>query len=550
MITLRKHQQDAHDAVLDHLKSGGRNALVNVCVGGGKSMIQAAIAKTVFDNYPGAQILGLTMTKELIRQNAEESLLYWPQMPVGINCSGLKKRNTTNPLIFGHPLSVRSQIKALGKRHILMIDEVHNVSRKDEAVYGKMIAALRIAVPDLVCIGFTGTMWRLDTGRLDEPWRGVPSMWDKVVFNYGILDGIRDGFLVPPITREPGITLDVSGVKLRGGEFIESQLQAAVDVDDMNQRIADNLLINMSGRKRCLVFCTGVKHAEHMRDALKARGASALLVTGDTDDNERDAAFDYFKRGAAQYLVNVGVATTGFNDPGCDAVAILRPSQSSGLITQMVGRCIRAAPQKTDGLVLDYGGNFERLGCIDQMDGKKYAGVAGGKPPTKVCPDCQTRLPASVLKCTTCGHEWERAGPDLATQAISVPVVSIHQGSVWKDVSTVHYELHQKRDQKGDPIDKPSLKIVYLCGVTPIYEWLAFESAKPGGIFVAQMKWRARCITDVMPLTALEAVTLAKDNLRRPGRIQVKKDGKYWSVLTVDMSVPPLRERDTLGFGT
>lgn len=545
-ITLRPHQVAAHDAVLNHLRNGGRNALVSVCVGGGKSLIQAAIAKTVLETWPGTQILGLTMTKELIQQNTEEAIRFWPNVPVGINSAGLKKRSTTHPFIYAHPLSVRNQVKALGPRHILMIDEVHNVSRNQEkAVYGKLIAALRAMVPDLVIIGLSGTMWRLDTGRLDEPWQGQPPMWDKVVYEYGILDGIRDGYLVPPIARLPGVTIDVTGVGTRGGEFIDSQLQQVMAQGNLTQRIADDILLKTAHLKRGPVFCVGVEAAREMREALSARGASAVVALGD-DDKERDKAIAYFKQGNAKYLVNVGVATTGFNDPESDFAAIVRPTKSTGLLIQMVGRVIRTFPGKTCGYVFDYAGNFERLGCIDQIDGKKYAGPGGGKPPTKVCPDCQTILPASKLKCA-CGHEWEKAGPELAARAIDAPVLSIHASSEWVNVSSVHYSLHQKRDFLGAPIGKPSLCITYICGVATYTEYWAFESEKAGGRFLARQRWMSRSTGGVTPETAIEAMQLADKNLRQPGRIQVKKNGKYWEVLTVDMAVEPTLKADIFG---
>lgn len=511
----------------------------------GKSLVQAAIAKTVLETWPGTQILGLTLNKELIAQNTDEMVRYWSNAPVGMNCSGLKRRDVSHPLIYGHPLSVRSQIKALGRRHILMIDEVHNVSRNQEAtVYGKMIADLRASVPDLVVLGFTGTEWRLDSGRLDEPWRGKPSMWDKVVYRYTITDGIRDGYLVPPIARRPGVLIDVTGVGTRGGEFIDSQLQQVMTTDNLIERIADDILRNTAGLKRGPVFCCGVADARAMRDALAARGASAVVALGD-DEKERDKAIAYYKAGNAKYLVNVGVATTGFNDPESDFACLARPTQSSGLLVQMVGRVIRSFPGKTCGYVFDYAGNFERLGCIDQIDGKKYAGPGGGKPPTKLCPDCQTILPASKLLCA-CGHEWEKAGPDLAARAIDAPILAAHAHSEWKDVSTVHYALHQKRDYFGVPVGKPSLCITYICGVQTYNEYWAFESDKPGGRFLARQRWMSRSTGGIEPETAVEAVQFA-DQLRKPGRIQVKRNGKYWEVLSVDMSIPPKMDRDIFG---
>ena len=67
--------------------------------------------------------------------------------------------------------------------------------------------------------------------------------------------------------------------------------------------------------------------------------------------------------------------TTGFNAPICDLIALIRPTASTSLYLQMVGRgtrCIGAditesiANGKRDCLLLDFGGNIRRHGPLDK----------------------------------------------------------------------------------------------------------------------------------------------------------------------------------------
>ena len=537
-ITLRPHQNEATAAVIDYWRGGGGNALVSVCVGGGKSYIQADLAKRMIDTYPVVNVLGLTLNKELIAQNASSTERFWKGAPVGINCAGLGKRDTSSKIVFAHPMSVVNCVQALGPRHIVMVDEVHNVSRSEEdGVYAKIFNDLRRSVPDLRLVGLTGTPYRLDSGRLDEPWRGKMSIWGKVVYEYGLMDGIKDGFLVPVLARKPGLTLDVSNVKTRGGEFIDSQLQKAVDRDDINDAIATDILIQTRDRNSCIVFATGIDHAQHLATLLQQKGATAVVVHGKMPDKERDKAISWFKSGAAKYLVNVGIATTGFDYPPCDAMACVRPTKSPGLLTQMTGRIMRASPGKNEALALDYAGNFQRLGCIDQIDGRKSGGMGGGPPPTKECPSCEAILPAGKRRCS-CGHEFPELPPELSPTAIDAPVLSSQVKSDWRNVDDVNYTINQRRDHEGKPLGPPSLRITYICGTAAISEFLAFESEKPAGRAIAAQKWRSRSTWDVSPSTAMEALSM-KNTLRKPGRIQVRKATKYYDVLAVDMSVPP-----------
>ena len=114
----------------------------------------------------------------------------------------------------------------------------------------------------------------------------------------------------------------------------------------------------------------------------------------------------------------MGVLTTGFNAPGVDLIAMLRPTKSTGLYVQMAGRGTRLAPGKADCLVLDFAGNVARHGPIDAVKPKR-PGTGEGEAPVKVCPDCQSILATAVRVCPDCGHAFpppkvqvERGGLD------------------------------------------------------------------------------------------------------------------------------------------
>ncbi len=65
------------------------------------------------------------------------------------------------------------------------------------------------------------------------------------------------------------------------------------------------------------------------------------MITGATDQRERDQLIQRFKQRQLKYLVNVSVLTTGFDAPHVDFIAILRPTQSVSLYQQIVGRGLR-----------------------------------------------------------------------------------------------------------------------------------------------------------------------------------------------------------------
>jgi len=148
----------------------------------------------------------------------------------------------------------------------------------------------------------------------------------------------------------------------------------------------DEIVRHGADRRAWLIFCSGVDHAFHVRDAIRGRGFSCEAILGETPPAERDQIIAGYKRGEIRCLTNANVLTTGFNAPGVDLIAMLRPTKSVGLYVQMIGRGTRLSPGKDNCLVLDFAGNVARHGPIDCIDAGKHnkddeAGILGNAWP-------------------------------------------------------------------------------------------------------------------------------------------------------------------------
>ena len=191
-----------------------------------------------------------------------------------------------------------------------------------------------------------------------------------------------------PITNKVAeAEVNTDEVSLRGGEFVESEMQAAFDVDEKVQAACAEIIEKTQDRHSILVFASGVHHAEQIAELLPG----SAVVTGDTLPIERAETLRRFVAGELRFLVNVDVLTTGFNAKCVDAIAILRATMSPGLFCQMVGRGLRLHDSKTNCLLLDFGGNIARHGSIDdenfgRSEGKGRAGVAAENGRGKRCP--------------------------------------------------------------------------------------------------------------------------------------------------------------------
>ena len=213
--------------------------------------------------------------------------------------------------------------------------------------------------------------------------------------------------------------------------------------------------------------------------------------------------------------------TTGFNAPGVDLIAMLRPTKSAGLYVQIVGRGCRLAPGKTDCLVLDFAGNIARHGPIDLVKPKRPQ-AGDGEAPVKVCPDCSSIVHAAVRQCPDCGHWFPPPVPKITPSASPLAILSTGK-SQWIPVTQVRYARH---DKPGKP---PSLRVDYCSGRNTHSEWVCLEH--PGYPRQKAAAWWARRAPGVpLPLRVDDALACAAQ-LRCPAEIAVRPSGHFTEVV-------------------
>ena len=518
MLTLRSYQSAAIQAIYDYYGKHDGNALITIPTAGGKSLVMAAFIEGVLKAWPEQRILIVTHVRELIEQNHAELKRLWPEAPAGIYSAGLKQRDIAARILFAGIQSIHARVAEVGHCDLVLIDEAHLIPRASNTMYRRFLDGLKRINPLLKVIGFTATPYRLDSGRLHE---GKDAIFTDIAFDVSVRTLIDSGFLAPLISKRMGTELDVSRVGMRGGEFIAKDLEAAVDQDAITLGAVEEILAYGQDRRSWLVFCAGVDHAFHVRDALTERGITCATLVGDTPSTEREAIIAAFKAGQIRCLTNANVLTTGFNAPAVDLIAMLRPTQSAGLYVQIVGRGCRLADGKQNCLVLDFAGNVKRHGPIDAIHPKR-PGKGEGEAPVKSCPDCHSLVHASVRTCPDCGHAFPPPQPKLEAWASTLDVVS-NPKPQWVAVTEVRYARHEK---PGKP---PSLRVDYWSGLTQHSEWVCLEH--PGYARQKAVTWWAlRAPGLPVPGRVEEALRLA-DRLRSPAQIAVRAQGRYTEIV-------------------
>ena len=400
---LRDYQQRTIDQLYAWFEAGhpGNPCLV-LPTGSGKSHIVAALCKDALQNWPETVVLMLTHVKELIEQNAEKMRQHWPGAPMGIYSASIGKKQLGEPITFAGIQSIRTKAKQIGHVDLVIIDECHLVNHKETGGYRTLIAELQAINPALRVVGLSATPYRLGHGLITDK----PALFDDLIEPVSIEELIFKGYLATLRSKVTKAKLDTSGVHKRGGEFIESELQAAVDTDDNNQKVVREVIELAGDRKAWLVFCTGVKHAHHVAEVLRQHGVTAECVTGETPKKERERLLSEFKAGRLRALTNANVLTTGFDYPDIDLIAMLRPTMSASLYVQMAGRGMRVKSHTDHCLVLDFAGVVASHGPITAVQPPKKAGEGNGEAPVKVCDNCGELCAIAVTHCPACLHPF------------------------------------------------------------------------------------------------------------------------------------------------
>ncbi len=527
MIQLRPYQQEACQAVLDYWAAGGGNPLVSLATGLGKSLLIAKLTQDILAEYRDMRVLALVHVRELVEQNVKALLSVWPDAPVGINSAGLGRRDRHHRILFSSIQSVYRDAASLGQRDLVLIDEAHLVPKSGDGMYRTLLEKLRDRAPDMRVAGFTATPFRLDAGRLDH---GEGRLFDETVYDYGIGQGIADGWLSPLLSKGSVTEIDVSGVKRAGGEFVAGALEAAADKESLTRAAVAEVLRYGADRRSWLVFCSGVKHAANVRDALRAVGVNAETITGETPAGERARLIRDFKAGHIRALTNAQVLTTGFDAPMVDLIVFLRPTLSTGLYLQMVGRGTRLANGKDNCLVLDFAGNVRRHGPVDAVvtPGDRSGGGKGAATVDSVrakeCPGCQSLVAVQARTCPWCGHLWE-AAPKAKheAEADTTPILTSEKREP-ELIPVVSWRSDRHVKEGGTD----SLRVTYFAGLQSYQEWVCLQHRGP--MRERAEYWWHRHDGGAAPATIDEALQRF-DRLTMPAQIMVRREGKFWRIV-------------------
>tara|TARA_R110000803_G_scaffold28011_10_gene65142 strand:+ start:9757 stop:11367 length:1611 start_codon:yes stop_codon:yes gene_type:complete len=536
MSELRDYQQTALDDLWGYFAAEEGNPVCVLPTGAGKSHVIAELVKKALA-YPGVRVLMVTHQKELIEQNAQKILLHWPDAPMTIWAASMGQRSAAGRVVCASIQSIykRGQDE-LGIFDLVIVDECHLVSNKQEGMYRKLLDRCKAVNPSLRIIGFTATVFRTGHGDLTKPGVDAPTpIFDSVAHETKMRDLIDWGYLAPLRSKRTAFQIDTSSVPIRRGDFHQGELQRMIDRASITDAALDEVQRYADGRHSWLCFCSGVAHANHVAQVMLERDIDAYPLTGNTPADLRAEVIEDFRAGDLRCITNAALLTTGFDAPGTDLIIMLAPTMSAVRYVQMMGRGMRPADGKKDCLILDFAGNISRLGPVDQIR-PWTPRMTRADAPVKACPTCQEIVGMSTVECPDCGYIWTdaiRQPPDMmgrhTTTAGDDEPLSDNKPPEELTVDSVDYYLHRKRNAPDAP---PTLRVEYRCGFSVFKEWVTIEHTH-GARRRACEWWAIRC-PGLAPSTVADAL-LFTDDLKVPKKIKVDTSGRYTSVVSYVM---------------
>jgi len=346
---LRPYQREALTAVRDAYKAGKRRVIVSLPTGTGKTVVFAHFPRVL---NMKKRLLVLAHREELLLQARDKFRSIDPELKAEIEQAGARAAADAKVVIASVPTLARNggRLSRLqpDEFSIIVVDEAHHaVAPSYRRIFDHF--GLFESCVSRYLIGFTATPRRGDK-------QGLGEVFEEVCYARDLREMIVGRYLCPITGWRVDTDLSLDNVKVRHGDFLESQLARVVNTPLRNHLLVKAYQDFAAGR-RAIVFCVDVAHAKDVHHAFAEAGIRAEPVWGELSRDQRRSTLARFSAGEIDVVTNCNLLTEGFDEPRVDCVIMARPTRSKLLYAQMVGRGTRLHPVKKDLMVIDVADN-------------------------------------------------------------------------------------------------------------------------------------------------------------------------------------------------
>lgn len=403
---LRDYQEKLKKEAYKHYQEGVQSILCIATGGLGKTTWAAWIMRdrSIRAKNPARSIF--LVEKNCLLEQTAETLA-----SLGVDCSIIQG---SRKVVWDHPCMVASLqtlrswadggkdlLKMLGKVGMFVLDEAHD--GVGQRIYQDLYN-LYSGDRHCVFLGLTASPWRMDPEEYLGRW------FQEVVVGPQPPEAIKSGWLAAARHHSRNGVFDLTQVgKQQDGDYAEAQLGKQAMRPEALQLIVDEWK-RLGEDKPTIVFCSTVKHAELQAQRFLDDGIAADFQSGKTPENKRKVQDAGLRSGRLKILCSVGTLIKGYDCPPVACVVFAIATQSKSKFYQAAWRACRPFLGKDYFIILDFGGNLDRLG--DPMGYQDYyigeprrKKKDDDRPTLKTCPNCKAELSLLVRVCA-CGYEF------------------------------------------------------------------------------------------------------------------------------------------------
>lgn len=404
MIKLRPYQIEAVNKISNKIDNGERNTLLHLPTGTGKTEIIIELTKRNIAKKQGTAFI--MRRRHLVMQG-------YKRMSEAIHpalCSFHMANKQTYSSLFGNyscyvvsfdTLLRRPALKALlkSKCSLFVFDEAHDCTSEKYQDFLK-------EATDKFCLGVTATPYKIN-GKFHDFWDSViRTITEQKAIDSNYLSKMK--FYCPPLA--------LSKKKLRKGNFGDyttdsmfTEMDKKKIYGDFERYFRDNAL-----NKNSIIFCVNIEHSKKIFKIVEDMGVKNIFridhhLAHSEQKEIRSDISDCASKKENFCIINVNMFSTGIDIPSLEVAFMLRPTKSTVLWDQQIGRLSRIYPDKESARIFDMVGNANDLGTPYTED--RYAELTGkSKEPQshkfKICSKCFLQVAIHLKQCPECGYEF------------------------------------------------------------------------------------------------------------------------------------------------
>lgn len=427
MLELYPYQKEGVDQIAKNYSAGIRRQLFQLPTGGGKTICFSGMIHRYMQAF-SKNVLVMVHREELLQQT-QKTLL----KDFNIRSHGVTAKDRRNVVAPCYVAMVETAINRLKKNRnyfgdvgLLIVDECHIGNFKKAYDY----------FPHALIVGFSATPI---SATIKDP---LLNYYDQIVTGPQISELIEFGSL----TQNETYTLkgiDRSKLKVRAGKF-EDKAMGETFSRSKNVHNTVEAYRKLGNNEKTIVFNCNVEHSKLVNQAFLDAGYPSMHLDGSS--SRRKQIMHWFKTTPNAILNNIGVLTTGFDEPTVINVIVNKSTLSLALWLQMTGRGSRIVNEsfiarkkneypyrlyeKDYFRIIDMGGNAIAHGdwsadrdwsfmFHNPQRPKDNLGVA----PVRSCEQCDAIIPAQQYICKHCGFEKERKPDEYDTIAVEFEMI-------------------------------------------------------------------------------------------------------------------------------